>query len=768
MTDRALITFRGVRTEAAMEAETAGALEAGCEIRQQLSTGALIEGTGEQYAALERRGFRVKLLPETHILRVNERPIDTRVEFEAVAVEAEAEPWIHHLVQLAGPPDERWSQAIEEAGLEVVEPISSYGLFVVGDEAAVRELPNRFDFVVWVGRFPPECRLHQNLEGAEGRIRYASIGIYPTDRLEETRARIEQLGGQVVRDYPPAGSYRAEYHVLVAEVDAEAIGDLARLPAVRWLEYAAPEPGLDGERETQIVAANLNGSAPVPGYQAWLASSGLSGAGTIIAICDTGVDHNDTNNSVGHVDLRGRQVAFVNYLGVPNPVDSRGHGTHVAGIAVGSAATTQAEAPSPNDFLWGQGIAPGAGFVTQNAVDSSIWPPSRWESLTEDAVAHGAQVMNNSWRDGGPAGSGYTANARKFDELLRDPSPDEDGLQYLAIVFSAGNKGPSPRTITPPKEAKNAIVVGNSLTHRPGTVPVSNVNGLRRSSSRGPARDGRLLPTVVAPGTSVSSALSHASGQTPIPGTGQPDPSNPTVLRDRYVFDTGTSMAAPHVSGCCALLIEWWRDRASSELPSPAMLKALLINGADDLAGGPNGTGGTLGHIPDNDQGWGRVNLANVLALQGTGRGPRVVVDQGHPLTLSGQEFLLRVTVADVGRPLRITLTWTDAPGAPNANPALVNDLDLEVVAHDSGDVFKGNVFRNGFSVTGGGFDALNNVECVYLEQPVTSYEIGVIAASLRANARPPFDQAPWQDFALVVDNAMPSGAHADEVIVIA
>jgi hypothetical protein len=190
--------------------------------------------------------------------------------------------------------------------------------------------------------------------------------------------------------------------------------------------------------------------------------------------------------------------------------------------------------------------------------------------------------------------------------------------------------------------------------------------------------------------------------------------------------------------------------------PSPALLKALLINGAEDLAGGPDGRGGTLGHIPDSDQGWGRVSLQNVLLdAPRSDRGPKLIYDQQHPLTAAGQEITLTVAPVDVTRPLRITLVWTDPPGAANANPALVNDLDLEVLEVGTGRIFKGNVFANGFSVTGGGFDQLNNVECAYIRAPEGTYEINVIAGVLRADARPPFGSTSWQDFSLVVDNAI-------------
>ena len=94
------------------------------------------------------------------------------------------------------------------------------------------------------------------------------------------------------------------------------------------------------------------------------------------------------------------------------------------------------------------------------------------------------------------------------------------------------------------------------------------IAGLRDGSvpepSRGPAMDGRLLPTIVAPGTNVSSALSHtAAAFTPIPGTGTPDPANAAVTVNQYTSQSGTSMSAPRVSevfrevaACVALLDE--------------------------------------------------------------------------------------------------------------------------------------------------------------------------------------------------------------------
>lgn len=778
MSDKALITRRGgLHTEAARATDSIEAEGLGLKVEEQLPHATLVSGTEAQYAALEAQGFRVKLLPETNILEVGSYRINIKAGAPNVPANLQVpktleKTWRHHLVQLVGPPTEEWSRAIEEQGVDVVEPISAYGIFVVGSPEQVANLKN-LPFVAWVGPFKPAYRIAPNLKGMKGKIQYVSIGIYPQDEVEAVKAALPKVKATIIRESSPTTDHQGTYHRLIVEVDAKHLPTLARLVGVRWLEFASSEPGLDGERETQIVAENLDGAAapntaPVTGYQAWLATVGLTGTGVAVAICDTGVDANANNNVTGHLDLRGRQTAFVDYAAGGAGTDTNGHGTHVAGIAVGNAATGQTEGAAPNNFLWGQGMAPQANFVTQNAL-MGPWPPANFGTLTADAANNTAQVQNNSWWDGGPAGSGYTANSRRYDQLVRDPNDTTANLDYLVIVFSAGNAGPGASTITPPKEAKNPIVVGNSLTFRPGVGDTDNIRGMRSSSSRGPALDGRILPNIVAPGTDVSSAFSETSTGTPIAGTGTPDPANPANLLNQYIFMSGTSMASPHVAGCCALLIEWWRNRTDGNNPSPALLKALLINGAEDLVGGPNGTGGNLTNIPNNDQGWGRVSLENIL-LQApdSDRGPKIFSDQRHAFTTNGQEHLIRVAPVDTARPMRITLVWTDVPGAANANPALVNDLDLEVVEVATGNVFKGNVFTNGFSVTGGAFDSRNNIECVYLQNPAGTYEVRVIASALSANARPPFNNVAWQDFALVIDNAeVPSAAPVSVVPVI-
>lgn len=453
-----------------------------------------------------------------------------------------------------------------------------------------------------------------------------------------------------------------------------------------------------------------------------------------IAICDTSVDTNDP--ATIHADLAGRFAFSVD--GAGNPVtgaDTDGHGTHVAGIASGSGASGNTD---PQGFLLGQGVATGAtiGSVQQN-------PAHTWQQRIATSAQQGAEVMNNSWAMNGAT---YGANDRTVDLGVRDADPDAVGLIPLVIVFSAGNSGPGASTVT--KNPKNAILVGNQLNFRPGEGNANDdIRGINNSSSRGPAADGRTLPTVIAPGTDIISTYS------PVGFRSGPYTDTGGTLHPVHAPMTGTSMAAPHVSGMSALIIDWRRQTRNGKTPSPALVKALLVATTESAQGGP-GVAGGLPAEPNNQVGWGRVSIENaLLQAPASDRGPKIFVDQRHAFTATGQEYTIRVAAADGARPLRVALTWTDAAGTVGANPALVNDLDLEVRSLATGNLFRGNVLAGGFSVTGGAADNLNNTEVVAIQNPAGVYEVTVVAANVPSSARPDLAR-PWQDFALVVDNA--------------
>lgn len=179
-----------------------------------------------------------------------------------------------------------------------------------------------------------------------------------------------------------------------------------------------------------------------------------------------------------------------------------------------------------------------------------------------------------------------------------------------------------------------------------------------------------------------------------------------------------------------------------------------MVNGAVDLAGGKDADGGALGHIPDEKQGWGRLNLDNVLT--GT---EKSYVDQSVLLGATGESYTATVQPVDPAKPVKITLVWTDAPGHGLGGdmPAWVNDLDLRVTAGAT--AYLGNVFgtpSTGWSVPGGSADFMNNLENVYLQTaPAGPIAVEVTAANLAGDGVPGNGDDTDQDFALVISNGV-------------
>ncbi|MBX3061012.1 MAG: S8 family serine peptidase, partial [Anaerolineae bacterium] len=677
-------------------------------------------------ATLAASGIPFTAVPEAGQVQIVAYRFDPISEGEptiAPAMRADASQAGFHLIQFNGPVRSEWLRVLEANGLPMLQYYPHNAYLTWGSATAVASTAN-LSFVRWQGAVHPAYKVDPNLDGFNGRIHNVDIMFYNDGNIDATLSALKAMGATVLQHYPSQPD-KAFYDAIV-EIDANALTAVAQLNTVLWLGYLGPAPILDDEMSSQIIAGNHPGGTPVTGYNAHLAALGVDGTGVTWAIIDTGVDYD-------HPDLNTHIVGGYEFPGscnTGNPGDdcaAGGHGTHVAGI-VGGTGVGDAGGPytDPNGFLYGLGVAPGYGIFAMNSLSAPSWPPAGgWQEHSKRAVLGGAIGGNNSWTTGEGTNHGYQASERTHDIMVRDGNFDTASVAEPFIeVFSAGNSGPGPNTLTAPKEGKNLIVVASSLNFRAG-----NINTISSFSSRGPAADGRWVPTITTPGEQIASTRNNTGGScsTPIGGT-----------NNLYAFCSGTSMAAPHASGAIALFTEWWRGFNSGADPSPAMAKALVVNSAIDM--------GTA-DIPNANEGWGRINITNIIS-------PSVLFvyrDQVDMFTATGQQLVLNLGVADPTKPVRITLAWSDAPGAVGANPALVNNLNLTVV--NNSNTYRGNVFSGGWSTTGGSYDNINNLENVYIQNPGGDLTITIDAANIAGDGVPYNGQPTDQDFALICQN---------------
>jgi hypothetical protein len=219
-------------------------------------------------------------------------------------------------------------------------------------------------------------------------------------------------------------------------------------------------------------------------------------------------------------------------------------------------------------------------------------------------------------------------------------------------------------------------------------------------------------------------------------------------IDEAYKLNGGTSMAAPLTAGAAALVREWLIEQGQTA-PSSALMKALIMNGAADMRPGQYGTGSQQeipNTLPNNVSGWGRVDVLNSLSPAA----PRQLWytdEQTGVGTSELQTYNLTVTTpADASADtFRVSLVWTDYPGSLAADKALVNDLDLEVVAPD-GTIYTGNqgIYTAGSLCLRGAADACNNAETVLIPFAADgTYEITVqgyeVSQGDSTNGKQPF-----------------------------
>ncbi len=666
---------------------------------------------------------------QNKLIRLRNEQIHTAPPNRELIIRAAQQPAMPvsglYLIQFTDKFDPAWKEELRGRRAELLR--------YVPDDAYVARLVNvsledlrALPFVQWVGEYRPEHKLHgllrnfarggNNLaEAPEVSILFSPMAT-PAE-LAEARARLAKVQQQSQNRFGA---------VLRGKVTSAQLQRLAESSSVLWIE-AAPQMKLRDEISSKLVAGDGTG------HNTFVQDLGFDGRGVTVAVADSGLH---IGSSAGmHPDLAGRTPAFFQYGALTDASDEHAHGTHVAGIIAGNATVGTADALG---YYYGLGVAPGASIVTQRIFDGAggYEAPPSFETLTRDAVQAGAEIGSNSWGD--DTQGRYDISAAEFDALVRDADGITPGDQPYILEFSAGNAGPGPQTVGSPAVAKNVIASGASQNNRfDFFVYDEGSEAMADFSSRGPCEDGRIKPDVVAPGTWIASLRSPVG-----------DDGNAWLDIDfDYLYMGGTSQAGPQVSGAAAVFVQYYRETYPDlGTPSPALVKAALIHSAVDMDDG-SGTAPT----PNMDEGWGRVDLTQIILS------PRwhEFIDQTN-LLMTGQAYERSVIIANANEPLRVTLVYTDVPGFPAAIPALVNDLDLEMVGPD-GRVYRGNQFEAGESVPDApASDKLNNVEGVYIGVPAPGeYILRVKGRNIVQDARsdtPAIDQ----DFALVVSGNIP------------
>ena len=377
-----------------------------------------------------------------------------------------------------------------------------------------------------------------------------------------------------------------------------------------WIE-PTPRMKLHDEIATKIVAGD-DGNA---GTLATVHQLGFTGAGVTVAVADSGLDSGDTNSM--HPDLAGRVTGLFYYGAVDDAADEHSHGTHCAGIVAGNGATGEVD---DNGFSTAWAWRP-ARTSSRNASSTALggytYTNATFEQLTRDAKLAGADIGSNSWGD--DTQGRYDLSAMEFDALVRDAVSDTRRRRSaLHPGILRRQRRPGERTIGSPAVAKNVIATGASQNNRPDLLIYGDgPDAMADFSSRGPCEDGRIKPDVTAPGTWIASLRSVYADDNNAWGEISPN----------YMYQGGTSQAGPHVSGAAAVFVQYWRQTHTNATPSPALVKAALINSATDMdeAGisstvlDENGDPIDVGFpqdanpVPNNDEGWGRVDLPNLI-----------------------------------------------------------------------------------------------------------------------------------------------------------
>jgi serine protease AprX len=315
--------------------------------------------------------------------------------------------------------------------------------------------------------------------------------------------------------------------------------------------------------ENTALSAQMNNGRRTIGADA-AHRQGLSGKGVTIAFLDTGIAKTED-----FILPKNRIIAFKDFLNKHEEAyDDNGHGTHVAGISSGNGYLSNGKY---------SGIAYDANIAAVKVLDAkgngdSVLTLKGIQWVIDMKERLGIRIMNLSL--------GSAVN-KMCDPLVKAVNAAWDN--GIVVTAASGNNGPDTGTVTSPGISRKIITVGASDDNNQVQVWGDT---LVNFSGRGPTKECIVKPDVLAPGAKIISALSPGSALSR-------DTSK--VVNAHYVKLSGTSMAAPMVTGAAALLLQRHPNL------TPNQVKLALKLSSVDLS------------YPKNHQGWGLININKLL-----------------------------------------------------------------------------------------------------------------------------------------------------------
>lgn len=409
------------------------------------------------------------------------------------------------------------------------------------------------------------------------------------------------IGEQAADNTSPAQAVVDERKIsqyVVARLTADSIREL-----VRRDQHADRPPAVYHIWPDFEVNALINKSAATIKADAARIAFAATGTGIVWAVVDSGIDgkhpHFAAHHTLAHSEhLRHKDFTF----GGKSPcVDTYGHGSHVAGIIAGDSSgfsqvtpprepvAIRAQRDENNDTAYFStkvdnlaGMAPSCQLVSYKVLDDQ----GRGESTAIIAALQHIQRVNNYGDTlrihGVNLSVGYDFDPTWFACGQSPLCLEVTRLVHsgVVVVVAAGNTGygyhldyaqgnvaaSQGQTINDPGNTETAITVGSTHRDMPHTYGVSYF------SSKGPTGDGRAKPDIIAPGERILSCAAGAAHDKMRAKTGMPRCVD-------YVEDSGTSMAAAHVSGVIAAFL----SIRPEYIGRPDEVKKIFMSTATDL-----------------------------------------------------------------------------------------------------------------------------------------------------------------------------------------